>query len=77
MLKDPKPPMFPKETSLTTHPEASTKMNGINWTLSIRLFSIISRTLVGGGESYSSAEMQLEYSTAPRNQMIAIVRGQR
>ena len=30
MLKDPKPPMIPKETSLTTHPEASTKMYGIN-----------------------------------------------
>ena len=30
MLKDPKPPMNPKETSLTTHPEASTKMYGIN-----------------------------------------------
>ena len=29
MLKDPKPPMIPKETSLTTHPEASTKMYGI------------------------------------------------
>ena len=29
MLKDPKPPMNPKETSLTTHPEASTKMYGI------------------------------------------------
>ena len=30
MLKDPKPPMIPKETSLTTHPEALTKMYGIN-----------------------------------------------
>ena len=30
MLKDPKPRMIPKETSLTTHPEASTKMYGIN-----------------------------------------------
>ena len=29
MLKDPKPPMNPKETSLTTHPEASTQMYGI------------------------------------------------
>ena len=29
MLKDPKPPMIPKETSVTTHREASTKMYGI------------------------------------------------
>ena len=33
MLKDPKPPMIPKETSLTTHPEASTKMYGIKMTV--------------------------------------------
>ena len=34
------------------------------WNLTIRLFSVISRTLVGGG-SYPSAEVQLVYSTAP------------
>ena len=32
--------------------------------LSIRLFSVISRTLVGGG-LYPSAEMQSVYSTVP------------
>ena len=32
---------------------------------SSRLFSVISWTLVGGGGSYSSAEKQLVYSTAP------------
>ena len=30
MLQDPKPPMNPKETSLMTHPDASTKMHDIN-----------------------------------------------
>ena len=30
MLQDPKPPMNPKETSLMTHPDASTKMYDIN-----------------------------------------------
>ena len=30
MLQDPKPPMNLKETSLTTHPDASMKMNDIN-----------------------------------------------
>ena len=34
--------------------------------LTIRLFSVISRTLVGGG-SYPSAEKQSVYSTAPAN----------
>ena len=38
MLKDLKPPMNPKETSLTTHPEASTKMYGINNPKSVFLF---------------------------------------
>ena len=33
------------------------------WKISIRLFSVISRTLVGG--SYPSAEKPLVYSTAP------------
>ena len=35
--------------------------------LTIRLFHVISKTLIGGGEgvSYSSAEMQSVYSTAP------------
>ena len=35
------------------------------WNLTIRLFSVISRTLIGG--SYPSAEMQLVYSTALDN----------
>ena len=35
------------------------------WNLTLRLFSVISRTLVG--ESYPSAEMQLVYSMAPAN----------
>ena len=34
------------------------------WNLTIRLFSIISRTLVGVGVSYPSGEKQLVYSTA-------------
>ena len=34
------------------------------WNLTIRLFSVISRTLVGGG-GYPSAEVQSVYSTAP------------
>ena len=34
------------------------------WNLTIRLFSVIYRTLVGGG-SYPSAEVQSVYSTAP------------
>ena len=34
------------------------------WNLTIRLFSVIFRTPVGGG-SYPSAEKQLVYSTAP------------
>ena len=34
------------------------------WNLTIRLFSVISRILVGGG-SYPSAEKQFVYSTAP------------
>ena len=38
------------------------------WNLAIRLFSIISRILIRGGEeSYPTAEMQLVYSTAPTN----------
>ena len=37
MLKDPKPPMIPKETSLTTHPEASTKMYGIKKNVEARI----------------------------------------
>ena len=39
------------------------------WNLTIRLFSVISRTLVGGvgwsGGSYASTEKQLVYSTTP------------
>ena len=38
MLKDPKPPMNQKETSLTTYPEASTKMYGIKKKFLIRRF---------------------------------------
>ena len=36
------------------------------WSITIRLFSIITRTLIGenGGGSYLSAEMQSVYSTA-------------
>ena len=34
------------------------------WNLVIRLFIVISRTLVAGAGSYLSAEMQSEYSTA-------------
>ena len=37
-----------------------------HWSLSIRLFSVISRTLVGVG-SYLSSEMQLEYFTPSAN----------
>ncbi len=33
--------------------------------LTIRLFSVIYRTLVGGGVSYPSADVQSVYSTAP------------
>ena len=36
------------------------------WNLTIRLFSVISRTLVGS-RSYPSTEMQSVYSTAPSN----------
>ena len=36
-----------------------------NWNLTIGLFSVISRILVRGGGSYSSAEMESVYSTAP------------
>ena len=36
------------------------------WSLNIRLFNIISRTLIGG-ESYPSADIQSVYSTAPVN----------
>ncbi len=35
------------------------------WNLPIRLFSVISRTLVSGGGSYPSVEVQSVYSTAP------------
>ena len=35
------------------------------WNLIIRLFSVTSRTFVGEGVSYLSAEIQLVYSTAP------------
>ena len=39
-----------------------------HWNLTIRLFSVICRTLIGGGGgSYSSAEVQSVYSTAPVN----------
>ena len=41
MLQDLKPPMNPKEISLTTHPDASTKMYGINkniWSVYFHLF---------------------------------------
>ena len=39
MLKDPKPPMNPKETTLTTHPDASTKIYGINYEI-VSIFQI-------------------------------------
>ena len=51
MLKDPKPPMIPKETSLTTHPEASTKMYGINKKTDWCLKNI---SLVEGSECFYS-----------------------
>ena len=35
------------------------------WNLTIRLFSLICRPLIGGRVSYLSAEKQLVYSTAP------------
>ena len=35
------------------------------WNLTIRFFNALSRTLIGVREFYSSAEMQLVYSTAP------------
>ena len=35
------------------------------WNLTIRLFSVIYRTIVGGEGSYLSAEMQSVYSTSP------------
>ena len=35
------------------------------WNLTIRLFSVIYRTLIGGGRSYPVAEVQSVYSTAP------------
>ena len=35
------------------------------WSFTIRFFSVISRTLFGGGESYQSAEMQSVIFTAP------------
>ena len=46
MLKDPKPPMIPKETSLTTHPEASTKMYSIKKKDTQTSISCINYTLV-------------------------------
>ena len=39
MLEDPKPPMNLKETSLTTHLDASTKMYGIKVLLVIAVFT--------------------------------------
>ena len=41
------------------------------WNLTIRLFSVISRTLVGGG-SYPSAEKQSVYSTAPADWAMSV-----
>ena len=41
------------------------------WDLTIRLFSVISRTLMGG--SYPSAEVQSVYSTAPADWAIDIL----
>ena len=38
-----------------------------DWSLTIRLFNVISRTLVGGGGSNPSAEMQLVYSIVLTN----------
>ena len=40
------------------------KASALCWNLTIRLFSVIYRTLVGGG-CYPSAEIQSVYSTAP------------
>ena len=37
MLQDPKPLMNPKETSLMTHPDTSTKMEDINLSAKIKL----------------------------------------
>ena len=45
------------------------------WNLTIRLFSVIFRALVGGRGSYSSAEVQSVYSTAPADWVILCVRG--
>ena len=42
------------------------------WNVIIRLFSVISRTLVGGG--YPSAEKQSVYSTAPADWAIWVMR---
>ena len=39
------------------------------WNLTIRLFSVISRTLIGGG-SYHSTEIQSVYSTTPADRAI-------
>ena len=41
------------------------------WSLTIRLFNIIIRILVGGGEgSYPASEMQSVYSTAPADRTV-------
>ena len=42
-----------------------------HWNLTIRLFSVISRTLIGGW-SYPSAEVQSVYSTAPTDGAIIV-----
>ena len=41
------------------------------WSLAIRLFSVISRTLVWGGD-YPSAEMQSVYSTVPADWAVSL-----
>ena len=41
------------------------------WNLIIRLFSVISRILVGGGGSYPSAEVQSAYSIVPADRAMS------
>ena len=41
-----------------------------HWNLTIRLFSVISRTFVGGGVSYPTEEVQLVHSIAPADWVI-------
>ena len=40
------------------------------WSITIRLFNVINRTLIRGGESYPFAKIQLVYSTAPTDRAI-------